>query len=184
MYRVLTFIFSSFALMKFKQQLSSILLLFIISAYPVIAQQASPLLIEARQKMPRAFEDEKESQALYDKISKVKDPDPILKGYIGGVNIAQSKHAPLLDKSGYFKKGTALLDEAIKEKPNTLELLFLRLTIQINLPSFLGYNDNRDDDKKFVLANLASATPDLRQRISNFIRKSDFFTDEEKAMIN
>ena len=95
-----------------------------------------------------------------------------------------SKHASLVDKPGYLKKGTALLDEAIKEKPNTLELLFLRLTIQINLPSFIGYNDNKEDDKKFVLAHQSAAPPDLRERIASFIRKSDYFTPEEKAMIN
>ena len=161
-----------------------VILLLLGTAYSARSQQASPLLTEARQKMPKAFEDEKECKALYDKMSKVKNPEPVLKGYIGGVNIAMSKHAPLFEKSGYLKKGTAMLDEAIKEKPNTLELLFLRLTIQINLPSFLGYNDNKEDDKKFVLAHQSSAPAELRERIANFIRKSDYFTDEEKAMVN
>jgi hypothetical protein len=148
------------------------------------AQQVSPLLTEARQKIYLAFGDKKESKALYTKLTKVKEPDPILKGYIGGVNIAQSKHAPLPEKSEYLKTGTALLDNAIKENPNSLELIFLRLTIQINLPSFLGYHDNLEEDKKFVLAHHASAAPALKENITNFIRKSDYFSAEEKAMVN
>lgn len=169
--------------MKILKSISATILFLAIFVSQIQAQEASPLLTEVRQKMPKAFEDEKECQALYDKLSKVNDPEPILKGYIGGVNIAMSKHASLVDKPGYLRKGTAMLDEAIKEKPNTLELLFLRLTIQINLPSFLGYNDNKEDDKKFVLTHHASAPPDLRNRIAGFIQKSDYFTSEEKAMV-
>ncbi len=80
--------------------------------------------------------------------------------------------------------GTQILEEAIKEKPNTLELIFLRMTIQTHLPSFLGYTDNIESDKKFILENYSSAMPILKARVIKFIKKSDSFTDEEKALVN
>jgi len=169
---------------KISGEFSLILYILIASTQTSAAQQnPSPLLTEARQKMPKAFESEMVCQDLYDKLKTVKNPDTILKGYIGGVNIAMSKHAPLFDKRGYLITGTELLDAAIREKPNTTELLFLRLTIQLNLPSFLGYNDNIDEDKKFIFENYETAPPYLKERITNFIKKSDHFTEEEKARI-
>ena len=161
-----------------------VLLLFFSVSYLGAQSSTSPLLVEARKTMPKAFEDEKTCQELYNSLKIVKNPEPLLKGYVGAVNIAMSKHSPLLDKRNYLKTGTGLLESAIKEKPNTLELLFLRMTIQINLPSFLGYDDNIESDKKFVLENYSSAPDPLRQRIINFINKSDYFSSEEKARVN
>ena len=42
---------------------------------------------------------------------------------------------------------------------------------------------NIDSDKKFVLANYKSAPPVMRERISKFIKDSEYFTPEEKASI-
>jgi hypothetical protein len=154
-----------------------------ISSLAAAQQNPSPLLVEARNELPKAFENEKECIGLCNKLSQVKNPEPLLKGYVGAASIARARHASLFDKRGYLKTGTEILEEAIKEKPNSTELLFLRLTIQINLPSFLGYNDNIDADKNFVLANYSLAPPTLKTRISNFIKDSDSFTDEEKARI-
>jgi len=146
-------------------------------------QQPSPLLVQARQDMPGAFKDDAESIALYNKLKNVENPEPILKGYIGAVNMARARHAPLSQKRMYLRKGIDLLEQAIKEKPKNTELLFLRLTIQSKLPSFLGYNDNIDEDKKFVLANYNNSPPPLKERIANFITKSEDFTEEEKALV-
>ncbi len=162
----------------------SAFVLLLLAGHMAIAQQTSvSLLAEARNDLPKAFENEQECIGLCNKLSKVKNPDPLLKGYVGASNIARARHAALFDKRGYLKTGSELLEEAIKEKPNNIELLFLRMTIQINLPSFLGYNENIDSDKKFVLTNYLIAPPNLKQRISNFIKDSDYFTPEEKASI-
>lgn len=146
-------------------------------------QNPSPLLVEARKDLPKAFDNEKDCIELYNKLVRVKNPEPVLKGYVGAVNIARSRHAPLLDKREFLKEGIRQLEAAIKEKPGNTELLFLRLTIQLNLPSFLGYNDNIDADKKFVMDNYTIAPPHLKERIANFIKESDYFTAEEKARI-
>ena len=160
-------------------------IIFLLQAGNLAVAQQNPvsLLAEARNDLPKAFENEQECIGLCNKLSKVKNPEPILKGYVGASNIARARHAPLFDKRGYLKTGAELLEEAIKEKPNNIELLFLRMTIQINLPSFLGYNDNIDSDKKFILTNYIAAPPTLKQRISKFIKDSDYFTPEEKASI-
>jgi hypothetical protein len=150
----------------------------------LFAQEDEKLLLqEIREHLPSAFRDEKACDNLYKKFGKVKTEDPLLSGYIGGLYIARSRHVALVDKPSSLRTGTAMLEKAITDKPNNIELLFLRLTIQINLPGFLGYNDNIESDKKFVIDNYRSAPPVLRQRIIRFFQGNDAFTTEEKAKV-
>lgn len=52
-----------------------------------------------------------------------------------------------------FNKGKELLESAIKQDPNSVELRFLRYSIQKNLPKFLLYN-NLEKDLIFVNENI------------------------------
>jgi hypothetical protein len=137
------------------------------------------LLSDIRKHLPEAFNDKDACNEMLRKYRPVETSDPVLNGYIGGLYIAHSKHAPLTGKISALKTGTSMLENSIKQKPNNIELLFLRLTIQLNLPTFLGYNDNIDSDRKFVLANYKSAPPLLKNRIINFISTSGHFSEAE-----
>ena len=150
----------------------------------VNANANESLLMEIRDRLPIAFEDANECERLYQKAIAVNAPSPVLQGYIGAVYLAKSRHISIFKKLSFFNKGTDTLEAALKRAPNELELRFLRLTIQMNLPSFLGYNDNIESDKKFVLSNCKSAPPTLRQRIVNFVEESEDFTSDEKRMVS
>lgn len=141
------------------------------------------LLKELRQGLQSAFKDETACNALYEKVKDLKNPEPLVKGYVGAVYIARSRHVAIVDKMSAFKKGKSILEEAIQALPNNLELLFLRLTIQLNLPRFLGYKDNIAEDKKFVLDHFKSAEPPLKERITNFVKTSGHFTAGEQARV-
>jgi len=69
-----------------------------------------------------------------------------------------------------FNKGKSMLEELINENPENIELRFLRLTIQDNLPFFLGYHQNKTKDRIFVF-NQANNIPDkdLSTRIINYL---------------
>ncbi len=157
-------------------------LLFLSSVATFVYSQPNEkeLLSDIRDRLQYAFNDDKVCTALYEKFRKVSSNDPLLKGYIGGLYIARSRHVGLLDKPSNFRTGKAMLEEAIKLKPHNIELIFLRLTIQLNLPGFLGYNDRIEDDKKFVLANYRTAPGMLRKRMAEFIKNSDGFSESEK----
>lgn len=164
--------------------LYSVLALLLIGAPSVAQDDQKQLLSYIRDQLPTAFKDDKSCSAMLEKYRKVKPQDPVLKGYIGGLYIARSKHAPLLDKREALKTGTTMLEQAISEKPDNIELIFLRLSIQLNLPGFLGYNDNIDTDRKFVIKNYVSAPPVLKSRIVNFVKTSGHFTEDEIARVS
>jgi len=130
-----------------------------------------------------AFINEKTSKRLMDKFKSATDTSNLFKGYLGGVYISWSKHAPFYDKMSSFNKGSKLLDNAIIKDPENVELLFLRLTIQHNAPSMLGYTKNISEDKRTVLKNYRQAPPVIVNRIKDYVVTSDKFSPEEKKLI-
>ena len=70
-----------------------------------------------------------------------------------------------------FVEGKKQLESLIKKYTNNLELRFLRLTIQENLPDFLGYNEQIDIDKVFIKKNLKDIQndADLKARIVEYL---------------
>ncbi|MBL0340150.1 MAG: hypothetical protein IPP71_04045 [Bacteroidetes bacterium] len=155
---------------------------FICFQAPVKAQQNQmALLEELRTDLQFAFNEESVCYKLYDKVKNIANPETVLLGYIGALHIARSRFIPLFDKRESLHTGEQKLEASIKKDPQNVELIFLRLTIQLNLPSILGYNDNIDSDKIFLINNYKKSTPDLRAKIVKFVKESEDFADAEKA---
>ncbi|MGB0881964.1 MAG: hypothetical protein ACPGSO_03345 [Vicingaceae bacterium] len=69
-----------------------------------------------------------------------------------------------------FLNGKQALEALIKENNNNVELRFLRLTIQENLPKLLGYNNKIEEDKTFLNKHIHLVTDhDLLNRITNYL---------------
>ena len=82
-----------------------------------------------------------------------------------------SKHSwNPLDKLNFFKQGVLWLESSIENDSCNIELRFLRLTAQINLPSFLNYNNYIDEDRHYLVSNYKYLDDDdLKIRISNYL---------------
>ncbi|MBW6481823.1 MAG: hypothetical protein K0B10_02065 [Vicingaceae bacterium] len=57
------------------------------------------------------------------------------------------------EKLKFFKEGKLLLETAINNDNQNVELRFLRLIIQENAPKFLGYHSNIKEDVNFIQEN-------------------------------
>lgn len=90
---------------------------------------------------------------------------------------AMTKKAGLVssvsEKMNLFKKGRDLLEEEIKKDPKTMEWRFIRFTIQDNIPSFLGYSSNLEEDKKVVYNEFSKASPVLKKYILMYAKDSE-----------
>lgn len=73
-------------------------------------------------------------------------------------------------KLRYFNNGKSILENAIAKAPANTELRYLRLTIQLNAPSFLGYNKMIEADKMFLQKNVtATEDADLKKMITDYL---------------
>ncbi len=86
-----------------------------------------------------------------------------------------------LEKLSTFSKGKKLLEQTISKDPNNLEIRFLRLAMQVNTPSFLGYSDAIPRDKKFILQNIKTESdPELKNMIVVYLQHSEVLSQAEK----
>ena len=151
-----------------------ILLIALLLPPPFYAQD--PLLMDVRANIGIAFEDEAVCNRLYTQFTKDDLKDNILLGgYMGALRIAKSKHrSNLMKKLGLFNDGKEMLESAILKDPKNIELRFLRFTIQVNVPGFLFYNDDLENDRDLIEKNLHTMQNEpLRKRIAAFIAKAE-----------
>ena len=125
------------------------------------------------------------AEALVDYTEHVdEDAKPVFRAY-RGAGLATTANCTTwpVSKISRFNKGKDLLEGAVAEVPENLEVRFLRYTIQKNIPRFLGY-DNLEEDREFVLDRLTlqlknGNKDELADRILNYFYETKEFTKEQ-----
>lgn len=109
----------------------------------------------------------------------------VLMGYKGMAQLLVCYHSyNPYTKFKYFLTGKESLEKAIKNDPENIELRFLRLSVQLNAPVFLGYFSNIDDDKKKIFDGMKSISDkDLFDRIVNYTLHAKKLTEPEKQKV-
>ncbi|MEO6837502.1 MAG: hypothetical protein ABI261_02575 [Ginsengibacter sp.] len=110
------------------------------------------------------------------------EKNPLMLGYKGSATMLMAKHVfNPFTKMSYFKKGKQMLEKAIEVDENNLELRFLRFNAQTNMPSFLGYNNSIENDKKFLLNGFSQITEvNLKDFVLEGLKNSKYLTADEK----
>jgi len=149
---------------------------------PVFVQGKEWDIITIRNLYYRASTSKEDAEKFKTVLEAIHTPDECIKGYIAVCYMIEAKHIHNpSSKLNYFDKGRNLLDNAIKNNPDNIELKFLRICVQANTPFFLGYNKQIETDKAFILSKYSSISDlDLKKRIKEFINQSSICTPQEK----
>lgn len=119
------------------------LLLFSKSAVPADIHYLRSLFVSAAG-------DEKKAEQLITETKNEKI-NTVIMAYCGvGKILMANYYFNPISKYNSFKEGKAILEGAIKADGFNPELRYLRLTIQINAPAFLGYNKNITMDQRYL----------------------------------
>ncbi len=107
-------------------------------------------------------------------------------GYAAAYHIFMAKHTGNpIKKMSYFNGGKSKLDKLIKQDPKNIELRFIRLCIQYHAPSYLGYKDNIDDDKDFLVENLHTIKDSsVKQLLFNYLKGANIYNSNELALLS
>lgn len=122
---------------------------------------------------------------LYNKLQAVTEQDGNVFLAYKGASIAMKGRFEkgAKQKTAIFKEGIIMVETALKQEPNNMEIRFIRLSIQQNSPKLLKYKKNIDEDKNFILSNYEKIESNkLRNYIKDYILNSDNFTDDEKRV--
>ena len=143
----------------------------------------SPRLSEVRKNYVVAVNNKEVTFQLNEELSKInKQDDKILVAYKGSVLTLMAKFTKTSkDKKAFFKEGASLLEYAVSEDSNNIEIRYLRLGVQENAPKVVGYRKNKEEDKQFILDHLDKITSkELKDIVKDFMMQSETFHEDEK----
>ncbi|MFT5436608.1 MAG: hypothetical protein ACI840_001256 [Ulvibacter sp.] len=80
---------------------------------------------------------------------------PSILAYVCAVEMKQAKYSyNPISKLRSYKRTRRKLDSLITSNPTDVHLRYIRLVLQEKTPSFLGYNEYIEEDKKFLINKL------------------------------
>ncbi len=143
----------------------------------------TPDLDQIRKDFKLATNDRESALALRDKLETVSEEDnTILVAYKGAVSALTAKYTKdNTERKELFKNGVLLLEFAVSQKPENIEIRCLRLSIQENSPKFLKYRSNIEEDKTFILNHYEKTkSKTVKEFVKSYILQSTGFNTEEK----
>ncbi len=110
---------------------------------------------------------------------------PLEIAYEGASRMVRAKHLFFpTDKLATFQKGKILIEEAVKKEPSSAEIRYLRYSIQLESPGFLGYRQNLVEDRKFLIEQYKTIQDaELKLRVKDFLIKEAKLSIEERKII-
>ncbi|MBA2499372.1 MAG: hypothetical protein H0V30_06560 [Chitinophagaceae bacterium] len=148
--------------------------------YSCISFAGIPSLTEVRALYQKAAKEEKICNKLIGWLSPYNEKNnPLLFGYKAGGTMMMANYVfNPISKFSYFNKGKKMLDKAISADGKNVELRFIRLTIQTNIPSFLGYKNHIGSDKTFLLQTLPHLKDyHLRNMIVSYFKQQGYLPE-------
>lgn len=93
-----------------------------------------------------------------------------IQAYVVAIEMKQAEYSyNPYTKLKIFQNTKAKLNDLITANPEDVHMRYLRLMLQERCPSFLGYNDHIEEDKKFLKTKLA--VQDQSDLLDEYIRK-------------
>lgn len=136
-----------------------------------------------RQKYILASKDRESASALMEQLSPINKADKkVWVAYKGAVMALMAKYTKEnQERKRLFKEGVQLLEFALAEEPDNIEIRCLRLGIQENSPKFLKYRSNIEEDKSFILTNYKETRSQaVKDFVKSYVMQSDGFNTVEK----
>jgi hypothetical protein len=76
-----------------------------------------------------------------------------------------------LKKMSYFNEGKKILETAVKNEPDNLEVRLMRLITQESVPKILGYYQNIEEDRAFLTRSYKNTNDeDLKIYIKDYLK--------------
>lgn len=115
-------------------------------------------------------------------------PSDIKKAYYAAAHMASAQYKlNIITKINTFNEGKEWLESIIKNDTTSIELRYIRLAIQQNTPSVLGYNKSISHDKRFLVTRLSSikmSDPDLYIKACSYLLLKSNLSKADKALMN
>ncbi|MEM9023995.1 MAG: hypothetical protein AAGB22_09650 [Bacteroidota bacterium] len=161
----------------------SVLLLLCSGFSATAVPQDEDALTGIREGFYAAVLDGDSTPVLLSKIERISAPPPLIQAYRGAAEalMARNQWNPFT-AFRYLKLSRTTLTAAVAKDPGNIEIRFLRFAVQRNIPSYLGFSRNLDEDRDFIYRNLdqfhrPDLSPQIREYIMSFLAEQGGYTD-------
>jgi len=151
-------------------------------AFSFLVPLSATPLEELRKEYMKALSDADQAPEVYELFLKVENPSAKVLAYRGALEAILTRTTyNVFKKVNYLKKSKKSFEEAVKKDPNNLEIRFMRLAVEHEIPDFLGMSENIESDREFVIKNIdrfkAENFPKpICKQILSFMKKCNYFT--------
>lgn len=141
------------------------------SSFSIYDDSYSLQLNDVRMGFYNAVQDSQQAEVLLKKINEIKPKSALITVYNGATCaiMAKNKWNPF-SAVKLLKKSNEEMNKAVKYSPENLEIRFIRFAVQKNIPSYLGFSENIDEDKKYLIKHIDSFyNPKLSKEMRDYI---------------
>lgn len=130
-----------------------LLLLLWCCCVPIKAGNVNEGLERIRMNFAKAATEKAVCKMMMEELSGA-DQTPLYRAYLGAFKAMWAKYTfnPFA-KLNTFNTGRKYIENAVQQDPENVEIRLIRLSVQKNCPSFLGYNRQIESDRQFIIAN-------------------------------
>lgn len=163
-----------------KQQLA-----YIVIALCIQANAFGISLSYVRSEFKKATDNEETAEQLLVYLKKSPERDALIEGYLAATEALMAKYA-FLPTTKYSRCSTAMkgFKKAIDMDPANLEIRYLRIAVEINLPSILNMSNDIDTDKKKIFELLPRSTDiQLNRDVARFLIDKKLCTPEQRVSL-
>lgn len=134
----------------------------LISTIFLLTSATTTSLDVVRASYNKVVSDKKMCKQMIAELEKIKNNSATHLAYLGGLQAVLANHVfNPISKLNTFNEGKKNIEQAIKNEPNNVELRFIRLSVQRNAPSFLGYKSSINEDTEFIKKNTNQISSDI-----------------------
>ncbi|WP_436517836.1 hypothetical protein [Ekhidna sp. To15] len=130
-----------------------------------------------------------DSRNFHNFLKDIENPTSTVKAYqaVSEALLAQVVWNPF-NKLKQVVKYDKQIEAAVKEDPQNIEIRFLRLAIECNLPSFLGMSTHMDEDVDMIVSDMSGVSrmkvnPMFGQYIFHFLEETNLCSSEQLALM-
>ncbi len=145
----------------------------------------TPDLMQLRETYPQANNSAEITNALHDELAVVtKEDQAVLVAYKGAITTLMAKFSKgIKNKMEFFKSGSELLEFAVTNDPENIEIRCLRLGVQENSPKIVDYKGKIQEDKQFIIDNFKNTkTEEIKEFVKKYVLQSTLFSETERQL--
>ncbi|WP_354580209.1 hypothetical protein [Hymenobacter sp. UYP22] len=137
-------------------KLTQFLFLFLFLTFTtLVSTEANPYAVhQLRRHYQQAAASKEAGEKFHKLMASYDKQDAVVLAYKAAAEAIRARDASMFNKLTYVQQAGKLFDQAMKLDGNNAEIRFLRLSVESNLPSFLGMSPHVEEDRQFLVSTL------------------------------